>query len=383
MVESDKTKETQEYYIKLLQQDLVNNPFYNHDLEEENWAMLGMYKDMKELLTSSKKLDKKQIPRFISGYKQAFEIIRSSSFAQRDMYTWYYKYIIGIMLTDKSKEVHSQIKKEVISNIISIVKTEEGVIRRYHLLLVLAWFSINLYAILIVVANEDTFKEKTDQEKPQKKEKSNDKPMSKKSIRKSSLSSNSRSEDLSISDGENSQELSMSYSSDSFNKVAGVMEKRLKKVFPDYDPLRVFLKIIVVVAHVFGEEYGSKVAERLKKENRLERILDGIEDYKNILKMAYEDDDGNDKNEEEDFEKREEKIKKSFGELPEIKEEDAEKAIENFVKLDLQEMIIRKSVDFSLTKTMEDIDSGSDCSNEMEDSYSNKLPPADHSSDSS
>ena len=129
MVES--LPQTLNLKVKILE-ELENNPCFNYDMSDVNWAIIGSFNSFKEIFESHEIDDNFKTCLVTSGF-EIIEIIEGNNDLQRTKNIWFYKYLFTLFMTNPNKEIYTIIKKEFIESIISICRkdNEEGISKTF------------------------------------------------------------------------------------------------------------------------------------------------------------------------------------------------------------------------------------------------------------
>ena len=330
--------------ISKIKEIYTKNPLYNHDLKEVNWAMVGSFEKL-SLLLKEFKLEKDFESKLNIACKSWFNFLKKDSISQRDINYWSYKYYIVILLTDPKSEEYEASKRELISHIISLCKDDnDEFVHVKKLCSILYFLSITFYAFhLLTIAlyhfkiDNDGFQQLEDNQKDD------------------------------------------SVDSYYFEDVLEDVETDIKKILPDFHNIRVSNKIFLEFTKLFGTKLSNIMGDlNNKNENCFEPLLYSFESNDNLLGLtineeALEDSISRSGTNEDDI-----KCLQLLNDFGAIKSEEVEKAIEDFVKLDLVDMIIKCTFSFTQTKTLKDFCYGSEGSDSGSHYSSDNTPDSEY-----
>jgi hypothetical protein len=294
-------------------EELIKSPCYNYDISSINWANIESYQSFKELFeTISIQKDIKDLLYVFS--KRIFEIIYIDNQMQKSI--WFYKYFFCLFLTDPSKESYKEIKKDLIQTCFDLCKkdNDEGVFYSYKLLLILMYLSIGANAIVTITILTRVFDIEF----------------------KNSTFSN--------------EEVDIDFLSQQFAKAFEISQNKIRNLLPDYYSKRAFTKIALKLSSIFGDKLYLPFSEQAEKyEFSSDKILDDMETYKGFYNFTSEE-------LITDYSKT-----KWIYKLSSLSKQELDDAAAKFMELDLQDVVISSSLDFSTHKMFKEIyDSDSD-----------------------
>jgi hypothetical protein len=293
---------------------LHKNPFFNLEISKVDWVAIESLNSFEEIFEKDN-VDENIKKLLVTTSNEIFQLVKSRKF-QSKKNTWFYKYNFILLLTDPTNLAYQNIKKELIEHFIKLCRknNEEGITKTYKLILLLIFFAFGAYAILIsTVYHKAIF------------------------------------ENIYNSDSLNSS------SNKSWYELISEVDVQLIKQFPDYSQRRIFTKIALKVSSIFGDKVYLPFKEYAEKSGyNSDPFLDVFEHEDDLLGFS-----GN-LNEEEyqnsSWKKEGSKISWIY-KIPELTKEEVDKAIVEFMGIDIQELVISCSLDFSNTKTLDDLDS--------------------------